>query len=194
MQAVQNLCSTGILLQQGKIVRNGPMEEVIKKYLESNQHASAVFEIPHEDETQSPGFAYRLQIENENGKLLNEVPVGDDWQARVMFRLNKNVEGFIVGFGIVNAFDMPIRTSWSEMSDFKEGEYEVVFKNNDIKLTTGQYKLVVGLSSNKKAFQYVKDAGQLVISDAGVNLDNKRIVNTESGLFLNPMNIEIIKK
>jgi lipopolysaccharide transport system ATP-binding protein len=194
MQAVQNLCNTGILLQKGKVIKNGSMEEVIKKYLESNHASHAVYEIAHEKNLTAPGYAYRIQIENENGKLLNEVPVGDNWQARVLFKLNKNVEGFIVALGIVNAFDTAIRTSWSEMADFTEGEYEAIFKNDDIQLTTGQYKLVVGLSSNKKAFQFVKEAGQLLISDAGINLDNKRIVNTESGLFLNPMNIQIIKK
>jgi lipopolysaccharide transport system ATP-binding protein len=194
MQAVQNLCKTGILLSRGRLIASGNMETVISKYLEPGTRSQAFYDIPlPENSVDMPGYAYRVQLEDESSNPLSEIPVGDNWQARVFFRLNRKVDQFIVALGIVNAFDMPVRTSWSRMEDYAPGNYEAVFKNSDIQFTTGQYKLAVGLSSNKKPFHYVKDAAQLVVSDAGFNLDNSRIVNTESGLVLNPMNIIVTK-
>jgi hypothetical protein len=57
-------------------------------------------------------------------------------------------------------------------------------------LTTGTYKIVIGLSSNERTFHYDDSTVSLNISDAGDTANNNRIVNTQSGLILNPMPYE----
>ncbi len=195
MQAVQKLCQTGLLLQAGKVIEHGNIDNVVNKYLTSTDISKAVYEIslPAEHEL-IQGFAYRLQIEDEHANLLSEIPVGGKWQVRIFFRLNKKTEKFVIGLGIVTSLDLPLRTSWSESKDMEKGEYQVVFKNNDVLFTTGVYKLVVGLSGNLKAFHYVEEAARIMISDAGVIAYNTRVVNTKSGLILNPMEIIISEK
>jgi hypothetical protein len=192
MQAVQKMCNTGIYLQKGRLVEQADIGRIVSRYLSSGDSASSVYEFPVPSEV-SLGYATHLFIEDANGARLDEIPVGSDWRARIIFKLLKPSEHFIMGFGIVSSFDQPIRTSWSEPRDMMPGDYEMIFDNNDVMLTSGIYKLAVGLSSNKRAFHYDDQTAGITISDAGDVASNSRIVNTQSGLILNPMPVKLNK-
>jgi lipopolysaccharide transport system ATP-binding protein len=192
MQAIQKLCNYGIFLKKGKLIDHGKIENIINFYLQSGESTSSTFLIPVPTEIKN-GYAYKVQIEDLKGQSLHEVPVGGDWRVRILFKIVKPTEHFILGLGIVSSFDQPIRTSWSVPKDMQVGEYEMIFDNNDIMLTTGIYKLVIGLSSNQRAFQYIDDLVSISISDAGTVASDDRIVNTQSGLILNPMKVTLNK-
>jgi lipopolysaccharide transport system ATP-binding protein len=194
MQAVQKLCKKGLLLRQGRVEAFGEINQIVNTYLESSEGGQSTYHIAlPEDHENLSGYAIHMQVEGANGNPLAEVPVGNTWQVRVTFRINKRTEGFVIALGIVTQLEMPLQTSWSEARDFQPGDYEAVFKNDDIVLTTGQYKLVVGMSAHQRVIHYIEDAGRLVISDAGDIAENTRIINTQSGLLLNQMDISINK-
>ena len=195
MQAVQKLCQKGLLMRQGEVAGFGGIDQIVNLYLESSDAGQSNYAIPlPADHKELSGYAQSIQIENQNAQPLIEIPVGDKWQVRVKFHLNKKTENFVIALGLVTQLDLPLQTSWSESSTYESGDYEVVFRNDDIMLTTGHYKLVVGLSSYQRVIHYIEDAGRLVISDAGDVATNSRIINTQSGLLLNPMEISILKK
>jgi hypothetical protein len=179
-------------MQNGKLLESGPIDNIIDRYLQTNEYARAVFDIP-EPEIKGLGHAYQVCIEDNNGKALKEVPVGSDWRVRICFKLYKPVEHFIIGLGILTNMDQSIQTSWSEPKDLPIGDYEVVFMNYGVILTTGVYKLVIGLSSHVRTFQYIDNVVSVIISDAGDAAKDSRIINTQSGLILNPMEIKINK-
>lgn len=192
MQAVQKLCNVGIFLQNGKLVEQNSIDKIVNRYLQSGDSGQAIFDIPEPKEL-TYGFAYKVFIENKKGEALYEIPVGSDWRVRVLFKIVKPTEHFIIGLGIVSSYDQPIRTSWGEPTDIQPGEYEMIFDNSDILLTTGVYKIVVGLSSNERTFHYEDGVVSVTISDAGDIATNKRVVNTQSGLILNPMEVKLKK-
>ena len=192
MQAVQKICNTGMLLQKGRLIEKEAIDKVVNSYIQTPGLSQSVFHVP-EAQYSEPAFAHKITIENEQGDPMHEVPVGDNWQVRINYRVNRPLEHFIVGLGIVSAFDQPIRTSWSVPHAVQSGEYEAVFKNNDLMLTSGIYKLIVGLSESERTFQYLDNLAEINISDAGDVANNKRIVNTQSGLILNPMSVNINK-
>jgi len=192
MQAVQKLCKKGMLLRQGQLISFGEIDSVINTYLESSDAGQATFQIPLPvDYNKLAGYVERVQIENRSGTPVMEVPVGGKWQIRVKFHLNSKTENFVIALGLVTALELPLQTSWSESKTYDAGDYEVIFRNDDIMLTSGQYKLVVGMSSYQRTIHYVDDAGRLLISDAGNIAADNRLVNTKSGLLLNPMEISI---
>ena len=192
MQAVQKICNTGIFLQKGKLIEQNSIDHIVNRYLQSAEGGKSIYEIPRPEILQG-GYAYRVEIENESGEIAYEIPVGSFWRVKVFLRIEHKIEHFILGLGIVSSFDQPLRTSWTVPCDIDPGEYQVTFQNNDLLLTTGMYKLVVGLSANERTFQYVDDLISLSISDAGSTAANNRIVNTQSGLILNPMDVQIKK-
>jgi len=194
MEAVQKLCSKGIFLDKGRQIQNGSIESVVKKYLDVFAGGNSTFEIPllpgHE---QKPGYAFQINFEDISGNPISEIPMGQHWQVRVKFKLNTDVKDFVIALGVSTLLDMPICTTWTPPKDTVKGNYEVVFKNDDILFTEGRYKLIVGLSTEKIPFQYVEEAGFITISDVNSLYNNEQIVNTRSGLFINQMQTSITR-
>jgi lipopolysaccharide transport system ATP-binding protein len=195
MQAVQKLCKTGILLKQGSIIANGGIDSVVNKYLETNDVSQAVYDLPvQENSKEIQGYATRIQIEDVNGNLLSEVPIGKRWQVRVFFTLNKNVEHFIVAMGLCNSLDAPVRTIYSTPGLRPAGNYEAVFTSDNILMAADIYSIVIGLSSYENSFYYKEHAAALHISELSELSGDERIVRVSSvGLILNPIDVVINK-
>lgn len=195
MEAVQKLCNKGILLQKGKLITHGPIQDVVQKYLEVHSSGSASYDIElPADHAELQGYAYRLQVEDEQGIPQSEIPLGKSWQVRVFFKIQKSTPAFVIALGVSTMLDMPLQTTWSQPQDMQPGEYEVVFKNTEVIYTEGQYKLVIGLSFDKRVIQYKEGAGVLSISDVSTLTTDARIVNTKSGLLINQMQTTLNKK
>lgn len=194
MTMMQGLCSQGILLQKGRLVEQGAIDVVVRKYLEIYASSISQYHItPPDDYLDIPGYAYALQVEDTNGRLISAIPIGGSWQVRIFFKLNKPTTRFVIGLGISTQFDLPLRTTWSIPADYDAGEYEVVFKNDGINFVPGQYKLTVGLSTKRMTFHYSDGAGYITIFEVGGLVDEERIVNTKSGIIINQMNTIINK-
>ena len=193
MAAVQKLCDTGILLKNGQVNLAGNIDFVVSKYLASGDASQSVYEIPAPlDAPNIAGYAYRLQVEDSNGNLVNEIAVGKPWQIRIQFKLNKNVNHFIIALGITNTLDVNLRTTWSKEMDLEAGDYEAVFKEEQLLFATGTYNLALGLSSFERSIHYVENVATISISNVADSTLDKTIVRTSgTGLFLNPMNVDI---
>lgn len=193
LAAIQKLCRQGIYLKNGKISFSGNVDQVISNYIDSGEATCSVYEIPkpvynHE----VAGFAYRIKIEDINGNLINEIPVGAPWQVRVQFLLHQRVEHFIIALGIRSSVDVGIRTTWSKEADLEKGDYEAVFKEEQLLFAAGTYQLGIGLSSFERSFHYVENAAAITIAEVpGTHLDKSIIRTSGTGLILNPMNISM---
>lgn len=194
MDAVQRLCNRGILLNHGKLVLEGDMRSVTNRYLESFSEGQAWYDIAKPlNAADLSSYSTRLQIEDKNGRLVQEVPIGDEYFFKLFFTVNRKIEGFVAAIGLSTVFDQAIRTTWSNPTDLLPGEYSVVFKSDQLVLTDGQYKISVGLSKGSSSIHYVDNAGILTISEVSTDVSDERIINTKSGLIINQMNSEIKK-
>ncbi len=186
ISAIQKFCNKGMLLHKGEMLTQGPIQDVIEFYLNSGKEHHAVFEIRSpENSNELPGKINSVQIESTDGDLLSEIPVGKPWQCRVKFQIHKKCNHFITGFGIVTSMETSLRTSWTNPLELSPGNYEAVFINDDIILTSGHYSLVIGLSEEKKTFHYSTGEASLYISDVSEIVTDERIINTQSGLIIN---------
>src|SRR5712692_698878 len=190
MEAVRKLCGRGILLDRGEIVAQGRIEDVIAKYVEDGAGAQAVYEIPRpRDVEELPGYAYKLTVEDGEGRPTTSIPVGKPWQVRIHFQINRPVEHFIISMCLLTNLNTPFRTCWAEPRDLAPGTYEAVFREEIVVMGTGRYGIVVGLSTFERAFHYVENAGVLQIAEFAEGLDLVRASNT--GYILNPVKIDV---
>src|SRR4029077_4068287 len=87
MPAVSNLCQRTILLNEGKIVQDGPSHEVVGRYLSEGFGGSAVREWP--DPAKRPGndivrlSAVRVKLED--GRIANNVDIREPVAIEVEF-------------------------------------------------------------------------------------------------------------
>ncbi|HET6992044.1 MAG TPA: ABC transporter ATP-binding protein, partial [Bacteroidia bacterium] len=108
MDAVQRLCNQGILLNKGKLVLQGDINSVTNKYLETFNEGQIWYDLPAPaDADMQPGFATRLQVENDKGDAVQEIPIGDHFQFRVFFKLKREVKNFVIATGIATLMDQP---------------------------------------------------------------------------------------
>jgi ABC-type polysaccharide/polyol phosphate transport system ATPase subunit len=193
MSAVQKLCNKVMLLDQGIINAIGNTPNVIEKYLQNSAVQSAEFSIPLPDDHESMvGYGIKLQIEDVNGNLMQEIPVGKPWQIRVRFKMNKRAPHFIIGLGISSVAEVNLRTSWSNQFDLTEGEYEAIFKEEQVIFSPGSYNLTLGLSNYERSFHYVENVATLTVANLADQAISNTIVKLNNvGLLLNPMNVRI---
>jgi lipopolysaccharide transport system ATP-binding protein len=189
MDAVQRLCSKGILLNKGNLILAADINSVCNRYMQTASDGKAWSDYAEPEDTN--GFIYRMQVENRDDQPVNEVMIGDYFQVRVFYKLRKPMEEVVIALGISTSMDQPIRTTWSHPLNSDAGEYEAVFCNDGFQLVDGQYKLTLGLSYQKRTLHYIDNAGVLSISEVNSLVSNDRVVNTKSGLIMNQMEVEI---
>jgi ABC-type polysaccharide/polyol phosphate transport system ATPase subunit len=193
MSAVQKLCNNVIFLNNGIIDSIGNTENMISKYLQNSAVQTSVYEIPlPEDHESLLGYATKLQIEDDNGNLILETPVGKPWQVRVFFKINNRAQHFIIALGITSSTEVNLRTSWSAKADLNKGYYEAVFKEDQLLLSPGYYNLALGLSNYERSIHYIENIATITIANLTDPILDETIVRINNvGLILNPMSIAI---
>ncbi|TDB63465.1 ABC transporter ATP-binding protein [Arundinibacter roseus] len=188
MDAIQKLCSRGMLLNNGQLHQQGELSKVLDTYLSINKSAGASFLFqPPANLEECPGYVIRVTIEDLAGTLLPEIPLWDPWQVRIRFKVQKTIPHFVAGMGINTSLGMPLQTTWSKPQDIRAGEYEIIFQNTDLAYAPGIYYLDIGLSSYLRTFQYISQTVALHISDVPSPQQTASIINTKSGLLLNQL-------
>ncbi|MBN8702671.1 MAG: ATP-binding cassette domain-containing protein [Bacteroidetes bacterium] len=193
METVQKLCNKGLMLNQGRIALFDSMDKVIDKYLQTNVSASFIdFEKPL-NSAELKGYPTKFYITDINNKNIPEISMGQNWIAKVVFKINTNLENMVAAIGISTLFDFHLRTIWSEPQTLTPGIYEASFEIKDIHFTKGNYKITIGLSSNHVTFSYTKDIVNVVISEVTTLSSDKQIINTDSGIIINQAKVQIHK-
>ncbi|GAB2698800.1 ABC transporter ATP-binding protein [Mucilaginibacter koreensis] len=193
LEAVRKLCKTGIVLEKGNVNFIGSAHSAIDNYLRIEQQKEAVIHIPlPQDAEILPCYAYKIQIEDTDGNISNQVNVGGEWQVRVFFKLNKASTNFITAIGLVTHTDLPLVTTWSKKRDLEAGNYEALFSNNQLILSPGGYTINLGLSIEERTFHYVENVISFTINDVAAPELNPSIIRLQNvGLLLNPMDVAI---
>lgn len=192
MAVMQKLCSRGILMKNGKLIKAGFMNEVIDHYLNEGNNGlhSRTFEINRE----AVASVTRVEITDENGRQISEVPVGKKWIIKVYYQVNKKVENFICAVGLVNPLGLPINTSWQQPIAMEPGIYCAEFFQEEIIYAVGRYKINIGLSIGTKNFQHIEDAIDLNIVSIVESVDDSVVkYDSNTSAILNQFKMKTYK-
>jgi lipopolysaccharide transport system ATP-binding protein len=186
MAAIQKLCTKCILLQNGRFIMEGKTEDVINFYLSQSVLNDSEYVFNTKLSERKIVFATKLTIEDCNGDLMNEIPIGKPWIVKIHFTVREAIRNLVIGLGMTDALDTPIRTSWAMPNDYEPGNYFASFTEDKIKFNCGQYKLVVGISRGAESIEYIDKDIVLTISDV-VYEQEESIINNNSGLIVDQM-------
>ncbi|MBK9175728.1 MAG: ABC transporter ATP-binding protein [Flavobacteriales bacterium] len=190
MDAVQKLCNTGLLLNKGRLIASGSMEDVVRSYLSARDGSNGRFEVAPPKEEGVPGAIIDVSVSTREGGVSSEVPVLSPFEISVRFRIDRELEHLIAAVGILTQLDMPVRTIWSAPQRIAPGMHEAVFHIDDVMLAAGRFKLTIGLSNHERSFHHAEDAAWFEVLDAA-RATESRIVNYRSGLVLNQSRVDI---
>jgi len=192
MGAVQNLCNKGLFLQNGRVINYSDIGTIVKQYQEiGNSISSSVFTFEKKDTPFKARFT-NIELKDKSGNHASGYAVGDSIQIHMQLECANNLEGVVVGFGIVSSTEFPVVTTWSHPENFKAGINTVVFTFENVFLSPGIYKMAIGISRGNESLDYNAATVFFTISDVINMPDAKRIVNTTSGLLLNQFPYKIL--
>lgn len=162
LSLVRQLCRTAILLDQGRIVSQGPAASVIDDYTRNlttlRPKAAPV------ESTSERARIQEVQITNERGTAVAEVAVGESWNVRLNLQIRQHrMEHVIVAVGLLAADGTPVQTTWSAPQSLDPGDYEALFTQKTVQLEAGTYSLLIGLSERERTLQQF-EAGRLHIN------------------------------
>lgn len=192
MAAVQKLCSSAILLQNGTFCTQGKTNDVVAQYLNQSRNGNSEYVFNNIKPQNKIAYTSKLSIEDSEGNLIKTIPIGKTWKARVGFTVTQSISGLIVGLGIADAFGVAIQTSWSAPQDLEPGNYESIFTQDCISLNTGKYNLRIGISKGFHIIDYLDEDTILEISEDVFNQEDSVLSNSE-GIINNQMKVQIFK-
>ena len=192
MAAIQKLCTKCILLQNGRFIKQGKTEDVINFYLSQSVLNDSEYLFNTELSDKKIAYATKLNIEDIDGNLVNEIPIGKPWKVKIHFKVKEKVKNLIVALGIADVNDTAIRTSWSVPQNLEPGDYKASFVEEVVHFNSGQYKLIIGISKGLESLEYIDKDISLTISDV-IYKQDESIINNKSGFINNQMKIEVEK-
>lgn len=174
MASIQKLCNTAMLLNTGNFVLIDKTKKVIDEYLVNgfSNNYQKKFNV---NKNEIAGVS-KVELTDENGKLIFEVPIGKKWIVKVYFHINRPVRNFVSAIGMINPLEVPINTSWQKPLSLEPGVYCAEFKQNEVIFAIGRYRITVGLSiGGLQVIQYLDYAIDLNIVPIVEDLDKSVI-------------------
>jgi len=176
LAAVENLCTRGVVLQQGRLAFSGGARQAIDYYLhnlcgEGSAPGSHILDL-----SAAPGrpvryqpLLKRLELYTEGDRPVSgDLPVGGPLKAVIHFSLEDPCASFDASI----AFDTPtgqrVCTAHSayesgRVHDERVGEQVFVCEIPSLPLIPGEYKVHVGLDIRNSEVDWVEDATRLTI-------------------------------
>ena len=144
MASVQNLCTKGILLNNGEIAILGNINEVLKSYLSSN-HSIHSWEGMDGNTTMNLN---RTEIFTpQKSKILSN---SDVLTITMSFEIGEKIKDVVIGASIMSATGNPlVGLLYNDYNDYigiKPGSYKVVFEIPPYTLAAGHYEIDFNLS------------------------------------------------
>lgn len=193
LMALTGICSKGILLKDGKLVKSGKMGEVISAYQDLLIVSRPEKKVGVKREIRRFGTGQaeiiNVRLFDEQGREKNCFVSGQKTKLIFKVRFNKGVKNPLFSFTLVNQSGERIyatNTTWlghQPEQYFNKGEQAEISFAQDLSLTPGKYiiRLTVADSTGRVIFDWLKRAYEFEILEPGtfvgvLNLRSKAIV------------------
>lgn len=138
MQTIRELCGRCIVLDRGRIVHDGGVEEGIRIYMQDILEVKNVYEFPEDEVRRNMTGNIRLLRAETEHPVLGQGETA--FRFRVICRARQDMRGLHLRFTVHNADDIVTGTGFSEMFTVRQGEENTVqFAFDTGMLTEGEY-------------------------------------------------------
>jgi lipopolysaccharide transport system ATP-binding protein len=193
LDTIKTICKRGILLNNGALMSDGPIDSVIDLYIKNQiNNTESFYEFKIEDDQHLDCYPLSYKIENKDGELVMEVPAYEKFTIKIKVLLKKDIEHFVCAIGFCTNLNFPLRTIWSIPQDLKKGEHEVIFHMDNIFLETGSYIINLGISTYERTLFSKENFNTLTISDISSDDKPENVLRIKgAGIILNTEKVEI---
>jgi lipopolysaccharide transport system ATP-binding protein len=111
MGAITQLCKRCLLIDQGRIVEDGPTHTTVSKYLASFTSDSTSVEYPADSAPGSPAVILRVWIADPDGQAIGSVDIRKGFQVGIQVLVRQPSNALDLAFRIDNSLKIPIFSS-----------------------------------------------------------------------------------
>jgi lipopolysaccharide transport system ATP-binding protein len=177
MAAIENLCTRGVVLQQGKLTFDGKSKEAIQYYLNSlslQRGSGHIVDLEGvgSRRTQVAPLLKRLEFLTENNQPLSEgLPVGSLLKVKVNFEIPSSTSNFNVGLGFNNIYGQRIFTAHSvfepnRWEKERVGAQVLTCEIPSFTLAPGEYTVKVWLDLKGSEADAIEDAAKITVLES----------------------------
>lgn len=155
MNSINALCSTGILLKRGEIVKRGSIGEVIDEYVRKGVEQTGMLDLEDQAVAESldrSGKRFflelrKVRIENSKGEITNHVSMGESLSVILQLQVKQPVHNPEVGACISTPQGTRLKhyvSKWErDLGEFEPGSHQVRVTIDPVMLYPGTYSLTV---------------------------------------------------
>ena len=176
MAAVEGLCDTAIVLQEGRLVFHGSSREAVQRYVCQTSALTPdidLFENPGRLTSIKKSVLKGLTLRSSNGTLMATFPMGSDIEFAVRLVTSERLTGAHIGIGINNVMGQRLCTLDSKVQspvDFKiEGAMTLVCCWPGCQLLPSEYLITVWIKCYGEVVDVVENAGRMAITAADIH-------------------------
>jgi lipopolysaccharide transport system ATP-binding protein len=193
MAAVQRLCTSAILIDGGKIVEEGDVDNVTRTYLDKGYEPSAQWERTEPQNTDA--YFERIYLSDDNGSIVASVTANDKISLVIEFCIVRNIENLQIAINITNDYGETIFASSPEDVDIltpkEKGNYSGIVTLPSNILLPMSYGIAVSLYiAGGKGIDHVEN---LTFSVQDVDCWSNRIHGGRRGFLAIPCPWKIVK-
>lgn len=162
MTLVQSLCDRGFLLQEGIMVADGPITEVVNAYLKSIESAESQ-DLRERMDRKGQGKVKltAIEINGESNGSISALKTGEPVQF--VFHINGLIPGLFMNFSLYDQFGQPIASFRSKDRGPKDSHdprisSKFICDLDQLLLLPGRYRVDVGIIGDNRLQDYIEAA------------------------------------
>ena len=173
MLAVKTLCDRAILLEAGRITREGPVDQVVDAYLTSGDETSTTGEIPTDALRSGTGEAQvrRVELLDAEDNPISQVYFGQTLRLALTLEVTKKIEDALIGLGISSLDGIRVTSS-----------YSLDGGRPPVELFPGWYRVLVELDLTLLPRHYALDVAVCYSGGADIDVVNSALKFEALGL------------
>jgi lipopolysaccharide transport system ATP-binding protein len=182
MDSIQKLCNSALLLDKGRLFKQGGIQEIISYYIQSNMSTSGSEVVFDKDIIKS------ACVLDQYNKASNTLFIGESFKIQIEVE-NFSMPTMQLGFFIKNSMDDRIATLTTEMIPIEN----IITKNNRKKITfniknpniiSGEYLIDIAVVSKQERMEFYENALKLELKYSDVYKTNFLLNNYFGKVFL----------
>jgi lipopolysaccharide transport system ATP-binding protein len=188
LAAVEALCSSAVVIANGKVAFRGTAEEGIARYVaELSNETADLIDRPDREGT-GEVMVTAIAAMAEHGDTNNVVRAGESVEIRLRFRAQEsNIQGLIVGIAVRTSFDAPVFLQHNELSGDELGPLPstgtFVCRIPELPLVPAEYSITYSVMSGARCIDRIANAARFEVVPSD-HLGSGRLPNTGHGPML----------
>jgi len=152
MGALGQICSRGILIDEGRVVNDAPIQEIVQGYLASGSGGAGEAILAEDVERQrqvKPAFFHRASLLSEGGMPVSEVPAREGFSVKMVYEVPQPISRLEISVRVTTAEGNPVFTALQSDAlqevflNEQRGLFEAEAKFPALLLMPGEYALTL---------------------------------------------------